>query len=101
MRPPKRKFILLARYTHVSWRRQSAVELRRYPGGAIFEVEVLPDGKESAREVSETYARTSIRLEVSEGPSHRYLTPDGEAFLSAPEGRTKKSRPRRRRNTGD
>jgi len=108
VRPPKGKFTLLARYTHESHRHQSAVELRRYRGGAIFEVEVLPDGKESAHEVSETYARASIRLRVSEGPLRRYLTPEGEAFLaeksddelSAPEGRPKKRRTPRRRNTG-
>jgi len=74
----------------------------------LFEFEVLPDGKESAHEVTKTYARASIRLRGSEGPTHRYLTPEGEAFLaeesddalSRPEGRSKKARITRRRKTG-
>src|SRR5262249_42112943 len=58
--------------------------------------------------LSETYARTSIRLRVPEAPSHRYLTTDGEAFLakksgnelSASEGRPKKAHATRRRKSG-
>ena len=107
MRPPKGKFTLLARYTHESRRHRSAVELRRYQGRTFFEVEVLPDGKESAREVSETYARASIRLRTSEGPSHRYVTPKGEAFLAEKsddelgdsQERPKRARTTRRRKT--
>ena len=87
MRPPIGKFTLLARYTFESGGKRSAVELRRYPGGALFDVEVLPDGQESADEVTETYARAAIRLRVSsEGPFHRYLTPEGEAFLAEKSG---------------
>ena len=79
MRPPDRKFTLLARYTHETRGHRSMIELWRYPGGALFEVEVLPDGRESAHEVAETYARASIRFWASEGP-FPYLTPEGEAF---------------------
>jgi len=86
MRPPKGKFTLLARYTFESSGQRSAVELRRYPGGALFDVEVLPDGQESAHEVTETYARAAIRLRASDGPFHRYLTPEGEAFLAEKSG---------------
>ena len=81
MRPPDGKFILLARYTFDSRGQRSEVELWRYPDGALFEVEVLPDGKESAHQVGDAYARASIRLWASEGP-FPYLTPEGEAFLA-------------------
>jgi hypothetical protein len=82
VRPPKGKFTLLARFTFESGGQWSAVELRRYPGGALFDVEVFLDGEESAHEVTETYARASMRLRGSEAPSHRYVTPEGEAFLA-------------------
>ena len=86
MRPPIGKFTLLARYTFESGGKRSAVELRRYPGGALFDVEVLPDGQESAHEVTETYARAALRLRGSEAPSHRYVTREGEAFLAEKSG---------------
>ena len=81
MRPPEGTFTLLARYTFASRGQRLVVELRRYPRGELFDIEVLPDGEESAHKVTETYARASIRLWASEGPSP-YLTPEGEAFLA-------------------
>ena len=86
MRPPKGKFTLLARFTFESGGQWSAVELRRYSGGELFDVEVLPDGEASAHQVTETYARAAIRLRATEGTFHRYLTPEGEAFVAEKSG---------------
>src|SRR5262249_8868236 len=107
VRPQKGKFTLLARYTHESRGHRSTIELRRYPGGGLFEVEVLPDGNESAHQVGDTYARVSFRLRGFRGSSNRHLTPEGEDFLARkrrrqtdPPQELKKARTTSRRKTG-